>query len=349
MSEKHYPEGHSAAHQAPEMSSSTRKMLDKVRRIVPPMLESFHKGQLGRVAVIGGSLDYTGAPYFSAMASARLGCDLSHVICEPSAAATIKSYSPNLMVHPYLRSSKSSSTPNPTPQDLASPILDMLPRLHSLVIGPGLGRDPVTQAQVSQIIKAARDSKPPVSMVIDADGLMLINENPDLIKGHKECVLTPNVVEFSRLAKALGVDPEQGKPEEAASRLSQKLDGVCIIQKGPVDYIAAGSTPTVCDLKGGLKRSGGQGDTLTGSLGTFFAWREAYHEELWEDKEGRMSREETLLLVAFGGSAITRECSRRAFEKKGRSLQASDLTDEVHESFLALLGEKDVEKEKSNL
>lgn len=33
-------------------------------------------GQLGRIAVIGGSEDYTGAPYFSAMASARLGCDM---------------------------------------------------------------------------------------------------------------------------------------------------------------------------------------------------------------------------------------------------------------------------------
>ena len=35
-------------------------------------------GQLGRVAVIGGSEDYTGAPYFSAMASAKLGCDMVH-------------------------------------------------------------------------------------------------------------------------------------------------------------------------------------------------------------------------------------------------------------------------------
>lgn len=33
-------------------------------------------GQLGRIAVIGGSEDYAGAPYFSAMASARLGCDM---------------------------------------------------------------------------------------------------------------------------------------------------------------------------------------------------------------------------------------------------------------------------------
>lgn len=42
------------------MSSAARAMLSKVRRLVPPMLEHFHKGQLGRVAVIGGSADYTG-------------------------------------------------------------------------------------------------------------------------------------------------------------------------------------------------------------------------------------------------------------------------------------------------
>jgi len=73
------------------MASATRKdLLKKVYNMVPPMLESFHKGQLGRVAVIGGSEDYTGAPYFSAMASAKLGCDKSHRICEPGAGADIK-------------------------------------------------------------------------------------------------------------------------------------------------------------------------------------------------------------------------------------------------------------------
>jgi len=45
------------------------------------------------------------------------------------------------------------------------------------------------------------------------------------------------------------------------------------------------------------------------------------------------------LVVAFGGSAITRECSRRAFAKRQRSLQASDLTEEVHDAFLTLIGE----------
>lgn len=323
-------------------------MLNKVKQLVPPLKGSFHKGQLGRVAVIGGSADYTGAPYFSAMASARLGCDLSHVICEPSAAQTIKSYSPNLMVHPLLRST-ASAPKDSNPHELAAPILEMLERLHALVIGPGLGRDPLTQKQVREIVEAARAQDPPLSMIMDADALMLANEDPDLISGCKEVILTPNVVEFGRLAKALGVDTESGPPEKVCEKLAQKLGGVCIIQKGQVDYISNGSETTIGDLTGGRKRSGGQGDTLTGSLGTWLAWREGYHQGLWGD--GKMSRDETLLVAAWAGSAITRECSRRAFEKKGRSLQASDLTDEVHGSFLELVGEDmgDPDSERANL
>jgi len=327
------------------MSAASRAMLGKVRKIVPPMLEKFHKGQLGRVAVIGGSADYTGAPYFSAMASARLGCDMSYVFCEPSAAPTIKSYSPNLMVSPILRSTASISQAmkdkDVSGEELAKPILDMLPRLHVLVIGPGLGRDVVTQKQVKAVITAARKSDPPVPMVLDADALWLVQTDPDLVRGHKECILTPNVVEFGRLAKSVGMDQQTGDPAKACQELSTILGGVCIIQKGAVDYISQGVDTTISDFEGGLKRAGGQGDTLTGSLGTFLAWRESYHEGLWDVGSEKMSREETLLIVAFGGSAITRECSRRAFQKRQRSLQASDLTEEVHNSFLALIGEPD--------
>lgn len=327
-------------------------MLSKVRNLVPPLLSHFHKGQLGRVAVIGGSADYTGAPYFSAMASARLGCDLSYVFCEPSAAPTIKSYSPNLMVSPILRSrtsiqhTQTEHSAEPSGDDLAKPILEMLPRLHVLVIGPGLGRDPVTQSQVKSVIQHARKNDPPIPLVLDADALWLIQTDPDLIKGYPECILTPNVVEFGRLAKSVGMDTNKGKKEEQCQSLAKILGGVCIIQKGPSDYISQGTSTTTCDFEGGLKRSGGQGDTLTGSLGTFLAWREAYHEGLWEVAEPKMSRAETLLVAAFGGSAITRECSRRAFEKRQRSLQASDLTEEVHEAFLGLIGEPE---RKSNL
>ncbi|KAI0203975.1 H-hydrate dehydratase [Astrocystis sublimbata] len=338
------------SNQADNMSSATKGVLGKVRQLVPPMLEKFHKGQLGRVAVIGGSEDYTGAPYFSAMASARLGCDMSHIICTPGAGAVIKTYSPNLMVHPLMRQSPSPTQASSTPQadkdaeQVSGPIIDMLPRLHVLVIGPGLGRDPLMQDTCARVLAAARERKMPV--VLDADALAIVTKSPELVMGWREVVLTPNVVEFGRLWKSVFPDREQqeGSGSDAKSEteqveaLSKALGGVTIVQKGRKDFISNSETTLVVDLVGGLKRSGGQGDTLTGSIATLLAWRGAYHEGLW-DHGSQLKEAETLGLAAFGGAAITRECSRLAFEKHGRSLQASDLTEQVHIAFMNILGE----------
>ncbi|KAI1082680.1 Ribokinase-like protein [Whalleya microplaca] len=333
--------------EAVDMSATTREILGKVRQMVPPMLERFHKGQLGRVAVIGGSEDYTGAPYFSAMASARLGCDMSHVICTPAAAAVIKTYSPNLMVHPLMRQS-SPPSPSPKPTDLdeeavsiSRPIIDLLPRLHVLVVGPGLGRDPLMHATCARVLAAARERG--LCVVLDADALALVQSTPELVMGWRGVVLTPNVVEFGRLWKGLKGSKGDGGGGDAGSveELARALGGVCIVQKGARDLISDGEAATLAvDVEGGLKRSGGQGDTLTGCIATFLAWRGAYLDGLW-DHGGKLRKEELLALAAFGGACVTRECSRRAFAKKGRSLQASDLTDEVHDAFNALIGEPD--------
>ncbi|RDW71472.1 ATP-dependent (S)-NAD(P)H-hydrate dehydratase [Coleophoma cylindrospora] len=317
------------------MSSATKEILSKVQRIIPPMLGKFHKGQMGRIAVIGGSEDYTGAPYFSAMASARLGADMSHVICEPQAAQVIKTYSPNLMVHPLMRQS-SHATASDSVSSISKSIIDMLPRLHVLVIGPGLGRDTLMQDTCAKVIEAARKQSMPI--VLDADGLNLAQTKPELVQGYKECILTPNVVEFGRLCKSKGLDTSSLDKGKAAEELSKAFGGVTIVQKGGQDYISNGEKTYISDLQGGLKRSGGQGDTLTGALGTFLCWRKAYLDRLWEH-EGDLDEIETLALAAFGGSSITRECSRLAFSKRGRSLQASDLTEEVSTAFTNLFEE----------
>lgn len=331
------------SNQVDDMSSATREVLKKVHQMVPPMLEKFHKGQLGRVAVIGGSEDYTGAPYFSAMASARLGCDMSHVICTPGAAAVIKTYSPNLMVHPLMRQSPVAADKgkdkDSDAEQVAGRIIDLLGRLHVLVVGPGLGRDPLMHETCARVLAAARERGMPV--VLDADALAVVTKSPELVMGWREVVLTPNVVEFGRLWK--GVFPnreEEGKDEAAqVEALSKALGGVTIVQKGQKDLISNGQTTLVVDVRGGLKRSGGQGDTLTGSIATFLAWRKAYLDGIWEHAGGKLPEIETLGLAAFGGAAITRECSRLAFEKHGRSLQASDLTEQVYVAFRNLFGE----------
>jgi ATP-dependent NAD(P)H-hydrate dehydratase len=116
-----------------------------------------------------------------------------------------------------------------------------------------------------------------------------------------------------------------------------------VLSKGPVDVVTDGRATLDCSAPGGAKRSGGQGDTLTGVLGTLLAWRKAYRERLWPHDGSLLpnddGKDDTMLLCAYAASAITRECSRLAFLDKGRSMQASDLTDKVHEAFLNVLGE----------
>jgi ATP-dependent NAD(P)H-hydrate dehydratase len=186
----------------------------------------------------------------------------------------------------------------------ASSIIEMLPRLHVLVVGPGLGRDPLMHDTVSRVIRAARDKNMPI--VMDADALQIVQRDPDLVSGYKEAVLTPNVVEFKRLWDSLNLqDAGAVKETDKVEALAKALGGVTIIQKGQKDFISNGQVTLVNDLEGGKKRSGGQGDTLTGAVGTFLAWRKAYLDGLWDGGD-ELGHDESIGLAVFGGSAITR-------------------------------------------
>ena len=254
----------------------------------------------------------------------------------------IKTYSPNLMVHPYMRQKKNMGAED-TIDSVSAQVIDMLDRLHVIVIGPGLGRDEVMQETCARVLVEAR--KRNLSFVLDADGLYLAQTRPELVDGYKECILTPNVVEFGRLAKSKGIDTNNEDSSTLCAKLAKSFGGVTIIQKGSVDYISNGEQTLISDGEGGLKRSGGQGDTLTGSLATLLAYRKAYLDRIW-DHENDMKPDELLAYAAYGGSAITRECSKLAFKAKGRSLQAADLTEHVHTAFMDLIGEKATTPEK---
>jgi ATP-dependent NAD(P)H-hydrate dehydratase len=79
-----------------------QRCLKAFRACIPPLSYATHKGSAGRIGVVGGSLEYTGAPYFAAISAMKAGGDLGHVFCPEAAAPVIKSYSPELIVHPLL-------------------------------------------------------------------------------------------------------------------------------------------------------------------------------------------------------------------------------------------------------
>ncbi|KAI9251066.1 H-hydrate dehydratase [Sporodiniella umbellata] len=254
--------------------------IKKACLLIPPLNKNMHKGQAGRIGVIGGSEDYTGAPYFSAMAALKLGADLCHVFCEPGAGTVIKSYSPDLIVHPYMRTLEKVDSEKVGLEDIVSRVSSVFSRLHVLVVGPGLSRDRLMLGAAKELIYKAREKE--MAIVIDADGLYLVQKHPEVIQGYKKAVLTPNLVEFKRLCETMNIHPKSHPEEELAQQLSQALGGVTIVQKGAKDLIANADSVWQSQSEGGLKRMGGQGDILSGSIATFLAWGKAYEENVWE-------------------------------------------------------------------
>jgi ATP-dependent NAD(P)H-hydrate dehydratase len=128
------------------------------RSIVPPLLQNEYKGSMGRIGFVGGSKDYTGAIYYSSESSLRFGGDLAFVFCSKQASTPIKCYSPELMVTPFYDDDLMSSLEHSQVEiEKSSNIVkDAFPRIHTLVVGPGLGRDPNVMKSVESIIEAAK-------------------------------------------------------------------------------------------------------------------------------------------------------------------------------------------------
>ncbi|XP_019862654.1 PREDICTED: ATP-dependent (S)-NAD(P)H-hydrate dehydratase-like isoform X2 [Amphimedon queenslandica] len=296
---------------------SQELIFQAVKSLAPPLSYEGHKGQSGRIGLIGGSKEYTGAPYFAAITALRIGADLAHVFCPPEAAPVIKSYSPELIVHPLLTED--------TPLSVES-ISPWLPRLHSIVIGPGLGRDNAILRTVKELLKLAKEQEK--NIIIDADGLYLITNDPQPIKGYPNCILTPNKIEFDRLYHKVFSSPPSGSQYQTETMdLARALGGVTIVRKGLHDVISNGQQVLSCEEEGSPCRKGGQGDLLSGCLGVCSYWAQLAKEH------NRLTLKETelplTLLASYTSCLIVKKCARLTFKRLGRSLLACDMVDNV--------------------
>jgi ATP-dependent NAD(P)H-hydrate dehydratase len=98
-----------------------------LKSLLPKLERTLHKGQNGKVGIVGGSKDYTGAPFYAATASLKSGADIAHIFCSQEASTPIKCYSPDIIAHPCLNDMKELNF--------------WLNAMTSIVIGPGLGRE----------------------------------------------------------------------------------------------------------------------------------------------------------------------------------------------------------------
>lgn len=291
------------------------------RSITPPLDPTRYKGQAGKIAVIGGCREYTGAPYFSAISALKIGADLSHVFCTKDAAPVIKGYSPDLIVHPVLEESYSvrDEDKKSISEKVLAEVVKWMERFDCLVVGPGLGRDPFLLDCVSNILKHARCSNVPI--VIDGDGLFLVTNSLDLVSGYPLAILTPNINEYKRLIqKVLNCEVnDQDAPGQLLS-LAKWIGGVTILRKGKSDLVSDGKTVRSVSMYGSPRRCGGQGDILSGSVAVFISWARQYISSNKEE-----SAMNPTVLGCIAGSALVRKAASHAFENKRRSTLTGDI------------------------
>lgn len=313
-------------------SKSEAADAESVLRTVTPSLDpKRHKGQAGKIAVIGGCREYTGAPYFAAISALKIGADLSHVFCTKDAAPVIKSYSPELIVHPVLEESYtisqfSEEEKRKVEDKVIGEVDKWMERFDCLVIGPGLGRDPFLLECVSKIMLLAKKSNVP--FVVDGDGLFLVTNSIDLVKSYPLAVLTPNVNEYKRLVqKVLNCEVDEENAGDQLRSLAKQIGGVTILRKGKTDLISNGEIVKSVSIYGSPRRCGGQGDILSGGVAVFLSWA----QQLKSDPES--PSESPAILGCIAASGLLRKAAALAFTKHKRSTLTSDIIECLGESL----------------
>jgi len=219
-----------------------------------------HKGQFGRLLVIGGSKNYSGAPAYCSLTGITFGLDLIITYTPEVIGNVIRKYSPNYIVR--------TNPGDWLNLNAFNEISELIDWANAIIIGPGLGLQPETEELMIKVLeKIAQDNK---FCVLDADALKLIKDHLEIIKG-KNILLTPHEGEL-KIMTNIELPPHDNIHEriKIISDLAKQLE-VTLLVKGPIDYISNG-IKTKLNRTGVPEMSiGGTGDVLAGLCGCFLA------------------------------------------------------------------------------
>ena len=219
-----------------------------------------HKGQFGRMLVIGGSKNYSGAPAYSSLTGINFGIDLVITYVPEVVGDVIRSYSPNMIVR--------TNPGNWLNTDSLKEISKLIEWSNAIVIGPGLGQQTETKELLIMLLEKMNIENK--NYVLDADALKLVKNNLDLLK-NKNVILTPHEGELKIMT---GIElPKYDKIEERSNeilKLAQNL-GLTLLIKGPYDYISNGKNLKINRTGCPEMSIGGTGDVLAGLCACFLA------------------------------------------------------------------------------
>lgn len=277
--------------------------------ILKPRGKFSHKGTYGHALLVAGSHGEMGAAILSAKGCLRSGVGLLSVQIPFEEIPVIQIAVPEAMVEiNFIFDNESSDR--------------LKSKFKSIGIGPGIGVNSGTVNTLSALLKI--DCVP---LVIDADALNVLSENPKMIKLiPKKSILTPHPLEFERLAGHVSSDFERLNLAISFAKEHQ----IVLILKGAYTAIALPDGNCWFNTTGNPgMATGGSGDVLTGILTGLLA-------------QGYTPTETALLGVYLHGLSGDISLSGSSEE----SLLASDIADNLGKAFTLLKNDPDFGKAK---
>ncbi len=248
-----------------------------VRKMLPPRAIDGHKGTFGTALVVGGSINYTGAPLLAGQAAARSGAGLVQM-CIPA------------RLHPILAGNFPDAVWLLLPDDNgcisrgANRLLEKeYEKASAMLIGPGMGEDSETARFIEILLKRSESNAESmgftssriqprtkdnlsIPLIIDADGLKLMAAIKDWWKLlPTDTILTPHPGEMSILT-GLDVKDIHAQRLEIAAEFAQKWNCLVVL-KGAGTVIASpdGKTAILPVATSALAHAG-SGDVLAGTI-----------------------------------------------------------------------------------
>lgn len=210
-----------------------------------PRRPTSHKGDHGRLVVIGGDHGTAGAIRLAGEAALRAGAGLVRVLTRAENIAPIITARPELMVHEL------------TPQSLA----ESLEWADVVAIGPGLGQAEWGKQALRKIDGFCKPT------LWDADALNLLAFNPD--KRHNR-VITPHPGEAARLLNCSVAEIERDRLF-SAQRLVKRYGGAVVLKGAGTVVADEHGVIAIIDAGNAGMASGGMGDVLSGIIGALLA------------------------------------------------------------------------------
>ena len=227
------------------------KVIDQslLEKVIIERSRTSHKGDYGRLLLLGGTYPYGGAIIMAALAAVKSGAGLVTVGTDRENIPALHSHLPEAMAFSL--------------QDQQL-LKEQLEKAEVVLLGPGLRDDAFGEDLVKEVSTSLRQNQ---ILIVDG-GALAILARTRLSFPSSQLILTPHQKEWEKLS---GITIEKQNEATTASALTSFPQGTILVEKGAATRIwqAGQSDYYQLQVGGPYQATGGMGDTLAGMIAGF--------------------------------------------------------------------------------